>query len=212
MCRQGGWKLRVLTRNGPKQGPSGAEIKRAWGYDKNTGIVICDPTSPNILQFQVLASFTFHFSLLLSEIGRGCLTRTKLAWLKKASMQRSFLNLWPAIRAEWQKQKVSYQVRTSHMQIWFRLPAFQVHWVCGGHPQPPQFIRIVLSVHCVQVGDAVGRLLSRGFFIELQSRFGNKFYVRDEVSKDFFAKSFSSKVDNLSNIWRSHASGDIEQT
>ena len=82
-CRRSGWKLRLLTRQGPQQGPSGQEIRRAWAYDARTAIVICDPTSPNILQFQA--------------------------------------------------------------------------------------------------GDAVGALLRRGFFIELQSRFGNIFFVREEV-------------------------------
>lgn len=32
-----------------------------------------------------------------------------------------------------------------------------------------------------QAGDEVGQILRRGFFIELQSRFGNLFYVREEV-------------------------------
>ena len=81
--RRSGWKLRLLTRQGPQQGPSGQEIRRAWNYGARTAIVICDPTSPNILQFQA--------------------------------------------------------------------------------------------------GDAVGALLRRGFFIELQSRFGNIFFVREEV-------------------------------
>lgn len=33
-----------------------------------------------------------------------------------------------------------------------------------------------------QAGDEVTQILRRGFFIELQSRFGNMFYVREEVS------------------------------
>lgn len=53
LCRRTGWRLRLLTRNGPSQGPSGEEIRRAWGYNARTAVVICDPTSPNILQFQV---------------------------------------------------------------------------------------------------------------------------------------------------------------
>ena len=40
----------------------------------------------------------------------------------------------------------------------------------------------VIGTVCVQVGDSIGSLLPRGFFIELQSRYGNKFFVRDEVS------------------------------
>ena len=52
-CRRSGWKVRLLTRNGAQQGPTGEEIKAAWQYDAKSAIVICDPTSPNILQFQV---------------------------------------------------------------------------------------------------------------------------------------------------------------
>jgi len=77
-----GWRVRLLTRNGTQQGPSGEEVSTAWQFGPRTAIVICDPTSPNILQFKA--------------------------------------------------------------------------------------------------GDEVARLLKRGFFIELQSRFGNIFYVREE--------------------------------
>ncbi len=40
----------------------------------------------------------------------------------------------------------------------------------------------MLCVLQVQAGDEVSRLLKRGFFIELQSRFGNLFFVREEAS------------------------------
>lgn len=80
--QRSGWRVRLLTRNGGQQGPSGEEIRTAWQFDPKTAIVICDPTSPNILQFKA--------------------------------------------------------------------------------------------------GDEVARLLKRGFFIELQSRFGNIFFVRQE--------------------------------
>ena len=51
--RRSGWRVRLLTRNGAQQGPTGEEIRKAWGFDPKTTIVIGDPTSPNILQFKV---------------------------------------------------------------------------------------------------------------------------------------------------------------
>lgn len=75
--------MRVLTRFGPKAGPTENEVKSAWAPNNRTVIVIVDPSSPNILDFST--------------------------------------------------------------------------------------------------GKAVEQLLRRTFFIELQSRYGNKFFVRDEV-------------------------------
>ena len=75
--------MHVLTRFGPKAGPTENEVKAAWAPDDRTVIIIVDPSSPNILDFNT--------------------------------------------------------------------------------------------------GQAVEQLLRRTFFVELQSRYGNKFFVRDEV-------------------------------
>ncbi len=75
--------MRVLTRFGPKAGPTENEVKAAWAPNDRTVIIIVDPSSPNILDFNT--------------------------------------------------------------------------------------------------GQAVEQLLRRTFFVELQSRYGNKFFVRDEV-------------------------------
>lgn len=45
------WRLRVLTRFGPKAGPTENEVKAAWAPNDRTVIVIVDPSSPNILDF-----------------------------------------------------------------------------------------------------------------------------------------------------------------
>ena len=76
--------MRVLTRFGPRAGPTENEVKSAWAPDGRTVIIIVDPSSPNILDFST--------------------------------------------------------------------------------------------------GQAVEQLLRRTFFVELQSRYGNKFFVRDEVN------------------------------
>ena len=83
MLRRTDWRMRVLTRFGPQAGPTGREVKAAWAPNDRTVIIIVDPSSPNILEFNT--------------------------------------------------------------------------------------------------GKAVEELLRRTFFIELQSRYGNKFFVRDEV-------------------------------
>ena len=72
-----------MTRFGPKAGPTENEVKAAWAPNDRTVIIIVDPSSPNILDFNT--------------------------------------------------------------------------------------------------GQAVEQLLRRTFFVELQSRYGNKFFVRDEV-------------------------------
>lgn len=43
--------MRVLTRFGPKAGPTENEVKAAWAPDDRTVIIIVDPSSPNILDF-----------------------------------------------------------------------------------------------------------------------------------------------------------------
>ena len=82
--RRTDWRMRVLTRFGPRAGPTENEVKSAWAPDGRTVIIIVDPSSPNILDFST--------------------------------------------------------------------------------------------------GQAVEQLLRRTFFVELQSRYGNKFFVRDEVN------------------------------
>lgn len=74
-----------MTRFGPKAGPTENEVKAAWAPNDRTVIIIVDPSSPNILDFNT--------------------------------------------------------------------------------------------------GQAVEQLLRRTFFVELQSRYGNKFFVRDEVDR-----------------------------
>lgn len=49
-CRDLGWRVRVLTRY-VGQGPDLDEIRAAWRPDDRTTVVIVDPSSPNILQF-----------------------------------------------------------------------------------------------------------------------------------------------------------------
>jgi hypothetical protein len=63
-----------------------------------------------------------------------------------------------------------------------------------GHPE-------VTGVLPVQAGDEVARLLKRGFFIELQSRFGNIFFVRQEVSRTpFLPHSHSSPPSGICHV------------
>ena len=86
-CRRSQWKVRLLTRSGAQQGPTGDEIKAAWKYDSKTAIVICDPSSPNILNFQVSHSpanhsvqFRVHISSCLKIMkGMYCIEDVKEA-------------------------------------------------------------------------------------------------------------------------------------
>ena len=50
-----------------------------------------------------------------------------------------------------------------------------------GSSQYQRGLRFARYFICMQAGNEVTQLLKRGFFIELQSRYGNIFYVRDEV-------------------------------
>ncbi|EIE18720.1 hypothetical protein COCSUDRAFT_38534 [Coccomyxa subellipsoidea C-169] len=47
-----GWRVRLLTRPGPKAGPSEDEIRAGWQLDSRSSLIVVDPTSPNILQFR----------------------------------------------------------------------------------------------------------------------------------------------------------------
>lgn len=47
-----GWKVRVLTRYGPDQGPGVDEIRSGWSVDGKTVVIFLDPSSPNILNFR----------------------------------------------------------------------------------------------------------------------------------------------------------------
>jgi hypothetical protein len=47
-----GWKVRVITRYGPEQGPGIEEIRSGWSVDGKTVVIFLDPSSPNILNFR----------------------------------------------------------------------------------------------------------------------------------------------------------------
>lgn len=47
-----GWKVRVITRYGPDQGPGIEEIRSGWSVDGKTVVIFLDPSSPNILNFR----------------------------------------------------------------------------------------------------------------------------------------------------------------
>lgn len=50
------------------------------------------------------------------------------------------------------------------------------------------------NILAFNTGEGVERLLSRSFFIELQSRYGNKFFVRDEVKSTLLSDSSTADV------------------
>lgn len=50
--RDTGYKVRLLSRYGAgERGPTGEEIRRGWGVDEKTILMVVDPTSPNIMAF-----------------------------------------------------------------------------------------------------------------------------------------------------------------
>ncbi|GAQ79962.1 hypothetical protein KFL_000430040 [Klebsormidium nitens] len=48
---QTGWKIRIVTRNGPGSFPSGNEVRSVWNLDSRTIVVIDDVSAPNVLNF-----------------------------------------------------------------------------------------------------------------------------------------------------------------
>ena len=50
--RDTGYKVRLLSRYGTgERGPTGEEVRRGWGVDEKTILMVVDPTSPNIMAF-----------------------------------------------------------------------------------------------------------------------------------------------------------------
>lgn len=46
------WKLRVLTKFADAAGPTGDEVRKAWGVDRDTVVVIADPSAPYVPRFE----------------------------------------------------------------------------------------------------------------------------------------------------------------
>jgi hypothetical protein len=50
--RDTGYKVRLLSRYGTgERGPTGEEVRKGWGVDEKTILMVVDPTSPNIMAF-----------------------------------------------------------------------------------------------------------------------------------------------------------------
>ncbi len=47
--RETGWRVRVLTFDGPSEFPGQAQLREAWEPNKRTVVLQFDPTSPNIM-------------------------------------------------------------------------------------------------------------------------------------------------------------------
>ncbi len=47
--RDTGWRVRVLTYDGPSEYPGQTQVRSAWRPDQRTVLLQFDPTSPNII-------------------------------------------------------------------------------------------------------------------------------------------------------------------
>lgn len=120
--RRSGWRVRLLTRPGPKAGPSEDEV----------GILFYNDCLHSL--------FILHAAMQEGEKGQILAIHRKCVLVQ--------------IRAGWQLDSKSSLIVVD--------------------PTSPNILQF-------WSGADVNRLLSRTFFVELQSRYGNLFYVREEV-------------------------------
>ena len=49
--RNTGWRVRLLTFDGPTEAPGEGQLRKAWSLDKKTVLLQYDPSAPNLMAF-----------------------------------------------------------------------------------------------------------------------------------------------------------------
>ncbi|GAX79041.1 hypothetical protein CEUSTIGMA_g6481.t1 [Chlamydomonas eustigma] len=93
---ESGWRVRVVTYNGPSEAPVEGQLRKAWSPDGRTVVVQFDPTSPNIIAFPYIGDE------VLSKLRRPFWTELQgrfgnLYYVREEGEQSSVLNSLSAL-------------------------------------------------------------------------------------------------------------------